>query len=201
MESDSQAQVMDKYTAGIELSNKCREFYQKRMEIADNVKQRLSPVPRNEKKKSSLDIAMEKLGSEMASLMDQDLSLMKQLLTLNEAIEDLKWQSRNNSRSFSTSSCDLSGSDLSVSDTEMTCHSEDDDIKVHERTGNQNAMRTKLCERQCDSTTFELDNKNTLKNNLNNNTLLDNGTSFFNEVCEKLKLNHHGSCDSGINTE
>lgn len=42
--------------------------------------------------------------------MDQDLSLMKQLLTLNETIEDLKWQrqlSLDQSSSIS-SSCDLS---------------------------------------------------------------------------------------------
>lgn len=61
-------EVMDKYTAGIELSNKCREFYHKRMETAETMKQRLSPLPQKERRKSSLDNAMEKLSSEMVSL-------------------------------------------------------------------------------------------------------------------------------------
>ena len=57
------------------------------------------------------------------SLMDQDLSLMKQLLTLNETIEELKWQRR---YYYSPrSSADLDHSDCSISDTEMY-DSEDD---------------------------------------------------------------------------
>lgn len=53
--------------------------------------------------------------------MDQDLSLMKQLLTLNETIEDLKWQKKyyHSQSSLPDSSCDLSRSDLSISDTDM----------------------------------------------------------------------------------
>ena len=53
--------------------------------------------------------------------MDQDLSLMKQLLTLNEAIEDLKWQRKyyHSQSSMPESSCDLSESDWSVSETDM----------------------------------------------------------------------------------
>lgn len=53
--------------------------------------------------------------------MDQDLSLMKQLLTLNETIEDLKWQKKyyHSQSSVPGSSCDLSASDLSISDTDM----------------------------------------------------------------------------------
>ena len=53
--------------------------------------------------------------------MDQDLSLMKQLLTLNEAIEDLKWQRNyyHSQSSIPQSSCDLSESDWSVSETDM----------------------------------------------------------------------------------
>ena len=56
-----------------------------------------------------------------ASLMDQDLSLMKQLLTLNEAIEDLKWQKKyyHSQNSMPDSSCDLNESDWSVSETDM----------------------------------------------------------------------------------
>lgn len=197
---DSNIETMDKYTAGIELSNKCRQFYQKRMETAEDVKQRFSPILKKERKKSTLDVAMEKLGNEMASLMDQDLSLMKQLLTLNEAVEDLKWQSRNNSRSFSTSSCDISGSDLSVSDTEMMCHSEDDDIKTDEKSENKNSYETKLCQKHDNSTTSELDNLNTIRNNWHN-TSWNTGTSLLEEVNEKLQFDLDGSYDSGIHTE
>ncbi|XP_076462395.1 uncharacterized protein LOC143294796 [Babylonia areolata] len=49
---------------------------------------------RKKKKKSSIDVAMETLRQEMTSLMEQDLALMKQLLTLNEEIEELKWRRR-----------------------------------------------------------------------------------------------------------
>ena len=61
------------------------------------------------------------------SLMEQDLSLMRQLLTLNETIEDLKWQRRYyySPRSLSGSSTELDHSDCSVSDTEM--YDSDDD--------------------------------------------------------------------------
>ena len=52
--------------------------------------------------------------------MDKDLCLMKQLLTLNETIEDLKWQKNNNySQTILDSTCDLSESDWSVSETDM----------------------------------------------------------------------------------
>ncbi|XP_069128066.1 uncharacterized protein T25D10.4-like [Argopecten irradians] len=111
----------DKYTESIELSNKCREFYRRRMENMEMSKQRLSPTfrptPRN--KKSSIDVAMEKLGSEMTSLMDQDMSLMKQLLMLNEAIEELKFHRRYSNSSLPDSSCDLDSDDGSMSETDM----------------------------------------------------------------------------------
>ena len=51
--------------------------------------------------------------------MDQDLSLTRQLLTLNEAIEDLKWQKRHSYKTVLDSSCELSESDWSVSETDM----------------------------------------------------------------------------------
>ncbi|KAL3868419.1 hypothetical protein ACJMK2_041227 [Sinanodonta woodiana] len=112
----------DKHTAYIELSNKCREFYQARMKSAKLLKEKLSSnINRTNRKKNSLDTAMETLRTEMSSLMDQDLSLMKQLLTLNETIEELKWQQRHyHSRSsIADSSCDLNNSDCSVSETDM----------------------------------------------------------------------------------
>lgn len=53
--------------------------------------------------------------------MDQDLSLMKQLLTLNEAIEDLKWQRRYScsKTSLLVSSCDIEENECSVSETDI----------------------------------------------------------------------------------
>lgn len=56
-----------------------------------------------------------------ASLMDQDLCLMKQLLTLNETIEDIKtrrWYS-DSQNSLKASSVDLGGSEDSLSETDM----------------------------------------------------------------------------------
>lgn len=70
------------------------------------------------------------------SLMDQDLSLMKQLLMLNEAIEDLKFRRRHSNSSVTSSSCDLSGSNLSVSDTDMF-HSGDDENEISRKSLNQ----------------------------------------------------------------
>ncbi|KAK3609750.1 hypothetical protein CHS0354_029199 [Potamilus streckersoni] len=124
---------LDKHTAYIELSNKCREFYQARMKSAEVMKEKLnSNINRTNGKKNSIDTAMETLRAEMSSLMDQDLSLMKQLLTLNETIEELKWQQRHyHSRSsIAESSCDLTNSDWSVSETDMY-ESENDSLQKY----------------------------------------------------------------------
>jgi hypothetical protein len=53
--------------------------------------------------------------------MDQDLSLMKQLLTLNETIEDIKFRRLHaiSNDSLVTSSCNLGNSRLSVNDYDM----------------------------------------------------------------------------------
>ncbi|CAH1776068.1 unnamed protein product [Owenia fusiformis] len=79
----------ERYESAIELSNACREFYKRRESqfrvIKKAVKHGETPVP-----KTSLECKMLQLKNEMSSLMDLDLSLMKQLLTLNESIEDLK---------------------------------------------------------------------------------------------------------------
>ncbi|KAJ8306435.1 hypothetical protein KUTeg_016980 [Tegillarca granosa] len=58
------------------------------------------------------------VSEEQASLMDQDLSLMKQLLTLNETIEDLK-ANRKVSHSKDSLSPNVNTSDWSVSETDM----------------------------------------------------------------------------------
>lgn len=115
----------DDYTASIELSNACREFYRNRVKATEVFKQTMNS--RNnagcikQSKRTSIDDAMEKLRTEMASLMDQDLSLMKQLLTLNEAIEDLKTKRlyHVSKDSLRASSQELHASDWSVSETDM----------------------------------------------------------------------------------
>lgn len=126
----------DKYTDSIDLSNACREFYQSRKQAAEVVKEKLASSGRQRatKKKTSIDVAMETLRNEMAGLMDQDLSLMKQLLTLNEAIEDLKWQRKyyHSQSSMPESSCDLNESDWSVSETDMyESENEKDQLKKY----------------------------------------------------------------------
>ncbi|ELT99152.1 hypothetical protein CAPTEDRAFT_228431 [Capitella teleta] len=91
---------IDKYIEGIELSNACRNFYVIRLNAASAMKKTLGFAhdegdQREMIKKSGnakVDTAMEVLRRQMASLMDQDLELMKQLLTLNEQIEDMKWR-------------------------------------------------------------------------------------------------------------
>ena len=62
--------------------------------------------------------------------MDQDLRLTKQLLTLNETIEDLKWQKRYSYKPMLDSSSELTESDWSVSETDMY-ESESEVIKMH----------------------------------------------------------------------
>ncbi|KAJ8305568.1 hypothetical protein KUTeg_016113 [Tegillarca granosa] len=130
---------IDRHTEYIELSNKCREFYKKRIESADTIKQRLSPTPTADRlrKKNSLDIIINNgknweksvrlYSLDFSSLMDQDLSLMKQLLTLNESIEELKFKRRYSCESVPQDSQEsLNGSDWSVSETDI--FNSDDDL-------------------------------------------------------------------------
>lgn len=123
-------EASDKYTGSIDLSNACRQFYHSRKRAAEVVKEKLasSGRQRTTKKKTSIDVAMETLRNEMTGLMDQDLSLMEQLLTLNEAIEDIKWQRNyySSQSSMAASSCDLNESDWSVSETDMYRSKSDD---------------------------------------------------------------------------
>ncbi|VDI07638.1 Hypothetical predicted protein [Mytilus galloprovincialis] len=85
--------TVDKYEETVELQNNCRSFYLNRKKASEDFKQSLNE--HSEKnvgigKRTSLSTAMDKLREEMASLVDQDLSLMKQLMTLNETIEEIK---------------------------------------------------------------------------------------------------------------
>ena len=82
--------------------------------------------------------------------MEQDLSLMKQLLTLNETIEELKWQRQYYSCSTSCASLSPSGhfhcragdtgSAWSVSDTEM--YESEDDLRLLTSTGPDESAST-----------------------------------------------------------
>ncbi|KAJ8305622.1 hypothetical protein KUTeg_016167 [Tegillarca granosa] len=82
---------MEKYEASIDFSNACRSFYFHRVNVTESFKEKLHSSNKNEKKNtSSLENALLKLKAEMASLMDQDLSLMEQLLTMNESVEEIK---------------------------------------------------------------------------------------------------------------
>ncbi|XP_062589691.1 uncharacterized protein LOC134251308 [Saccostrea cucullata] len=117
----------DHYSAAIDFSNACREFYINRKKATESFKEQMKEEEKSkqekvlQRKRSSIDVAMETLRKEMASLMDQDLCLMKQLLTLNETIEDIKtrrWYSASQN-SLQASSVNLRGSDDSLSETDM----------------------------------------------------------------------------------
>ncbi|KAK6989861.1 flocculation protein FLO11 [Biomphalaria glabrata] len=121
--------VLTRYTDPIDLCNACRAFYQSRLEMTKTVKaQWRCPVvgggdghqgkesKKHSSKKSSLDIAIQLLKHEMACLMEQDLYLMKQMLTLNEEIEDLKWRRRH---AWGTSSSSFYSSDMMQSNLSL----------------------------------------------------------------------------------
>lgn len=128
----------DDYTASIELSNACREFYRNRVKATEHFKQTMNTRNNTESlkksKRTTIDDAMDKLRNEMASLMDQDLSLMKQLLTLNEAIEDLKTKRlyHVSKDSLPASSQDIHASDWSVSETDMFDSEDESEKKIHD---------------------------------------------------------------------
>ncbi|KAK3090485.1 hypothetical protein FSP39_012222 [Pinctada imbricata] len=125
--------ITDKYSEDIEFYNACRQHYLQRVEAtklfklktaslpvssASDVPTTRSPPLRQCERQSSLEESLVNLRKEMSSLMDMDLSLMKQMLTLNEAIEEMKAK-----RLYTVSKdslCESSGrmtaSDFSVSD-------------------------------------------------------------------------------------
>lgn len=105
---------MSEYEESISFHNACREFYMNRKDATESFKHNMerdhekrTEVERR-KKTTSIDDAMERLRREMASLMDQDLTLMEQLMTLNETIEDIKVKRLyGSSRESFHSSCDI----------------------------------------------------------------------------------------------
>ncbi|VDI07641.1 Hypothetical predicted protein [Mytilus galloprovincialis] len=82
---------VDKYETVEDIQNDCISFYLNRVKATENLKQKLeNKNGGREPKKTSMSMAMDRLRLEMTSLVDQDLSLMRQLLTLNETIEEIK---------------------------------------------------------------------------------------------------------------
>ncbi|XP_069128496.1 uncharacterized protein [Argopecten irradians] len=74
---------------GIDINNSCRQIYLQRLESIEECKR--SPTTGGTGKTvSTIDIALEKLRTDMIGLMDQDAGLMRQMLILNEKVEELK---------------------------------------------------------------------------------------------------------------
>ncbi|XP_013408078.1 uncharacterized protein LOC106172043 [Lingula anatina] len=133
--SVSGEEEVDSYTASIELSNTCRQVYLDRRKNADIARKRLNLERNtdenyNNRKKTTIDHKMELLRKEMSSLIDQDLALMKQLLTLNETIEDLKWQRRYASKNSFDSSSYLVDVSCSCEDLNETEDLDEDDWQL-----------------------------------------------------------------------
>lgn len=135
--------------------------------------------------------------------MDQDLSLMKQLLTLNEAIEDLKWQKKyyHSQSSVPGSSCDLSTSDWSVSETDMY-ESENEALRKYPTSSPVSVLglqsKRKLCTEIHDLETNALDNSETelFRRPLIDTTSLTNELELF--LAGKCCHEEQNSFDSGI---
>ncbi|XP_076079510.1 uncharacterized protein LOC143049717 [Mytilus galloprovincialis] len=107
---------VDKYEKEVDLQNKCRTFYLNRVKATETLKQKLeNKNGACEPKKTTMSMAMDRLRLEMTSLVDQDLSLMRQLLTLNETIEEMK-----NKRLYGVSKDSLDDSEDYLKGS--TCH-------------------------------------------------------------------------------
>ncbi|XP_076079502.1 uncharacterized protein LOC143049709 [Mytilus galloprovincialis] len=107
-------QSIDKYEESVDFQNNCRSYYLDRVEASESFKRKLEQN-REKPKQTSMSAAMDRLRQEMTSLVDQDLSLMRQLLTLNETIEELK-----NKRLYGVSKDSLDDSAGYLKDS--TCH-------------------------------------------------------------------------------
>ncbi|XP_021378880.1 uncharacterized protein LOC110466617 [Mizuhopecten yessoensis] len=83
------ANVVDRCLDGININNSCRQVYLRRMESIEECK-RATKKTDTHKTTSTIDAALMKLRIEMVDLMDQDVGLMRQMLILNEKVEELK---------------------------------------------------------------------------------------------------------------
>lgn len=190
----------DRYTESIEISNKCREFYLKRMEDAESRKQstQTNPSPRG-RRITSIDTAMSKLREEMNSLMDQDLSLMKQLLVLNETIEELKWKRRCSYDSMPDSSAELDVSDWSLSDNDLfeSCDdvckkSQHGETEVPEVTSLANAIKHKCTTHESHIPTKKIEKKSEkiykfkIENAIYKQTSEEDQSSWDSGICDSF---------------
>ncbi|XP_069128500.1 uncharacterized protein [Argopecten irradians] len=73
---------------GIDINNSCRRVYLRRMESIEKCKSSMTPVVTDTQK--TIGSALTRLREEMVGLMDQDAGLMRQMLILNEKVEELK---------------------------------------------------------------------------------------------------------------
>ncbi|OWF38132.1 uncharacterized protein LOC110466661 [Mizuhopecten yessoensis] len=83
-----QSNAIDRCLDGIDINNSCRQVYLRRMESIEECKR--STKTDTKKATSTIDAALMKLRTEMVDLMDQDAGLMRQMLILNEKVEELK---------------------------------------------------------------------------------------------------------------
>ncbi|XP_069128497.1 uncharacterized protein [Argopecten irradians] len=73
---------------GIDINNSCRRVYLRRMESIEKCKRSVTPVVTDTQ--TAIGSALTRLREEMVGLMDQDAGLMRQMLILNEKVEELK---------------------------------------------------------------------------------------------------------------
>lgn len=143
--------------------------------------------------------------------MDQDLSLMKQLLTLNESIEELKFKRRYSCESVPQDSEEsINGSDWSVSETDIF-NSDDDDLCVKCKNPSMRSLSSRLnlnedIEKMNDKMESSLSiskQHNTLRSSCSNLTfqnpdILINGCSL--SVDDEEQSAYDSGVDSGLDS-
>lgn len=129
------------------------------------------------------------------SLMDQDLSLMKQLLVLNETIEELKWKRRCSYDSMPDSSAELDVSDWSLSDNDLfeSCDdvckkSQHGETEVPEVTSLANAIKHKCTTHESHIPTKKIEKKSEKIYKF----------KIENAIYKQTSEEDQSSCDSGI---
>ena len=127
--------------------------------------------------------------------MDQDLSLMKQLLVLNETIEELKWKRRCSYDSMPDSSAELDVSDwdLSDGDTFDSCDdvckaSQEEKTEIPEVTSLSNAIKHKCTTQESHNSTRKTDKKSEKMSKI----------KIENAIYKQTSEEDQSSCDSGI---
>lgn len=127
--------------------------------------------------------------------MDQDLSLMKQLLVLNETIEELKWKRRCSYDSMPDSSAELDVSDWSLSDNDLfeSCDdvckkSQHEETEVPEVTSLANAIKHKCTTHESHIPTKKIEKKSEKIYKF----------KIENAIYKQTSEEDQSSCDSGI---